>query len=338
VSAEVDAREPGADRTILERIGAWASTVGASTGGRSRRGTLLRWAFLALIAAFLIVFVVTQAAQLPEFEWRFLPAWLAASAAAMACFFVLQPLGWLLILRGLGQPLQVTPAYAVWGKSLLARYVPTNALMIVGRIVLAERFGVPRRVCLASIVYELGLTISCAAALGAYVLITLPALAGFPPRFALLAILPAALLVMHPRVFRPLSDLALVRLGREPLPVVLPFRSVAGLVPVYLAVWSVVGLSLFCFASALYQVPAGELLYVAASQPAAFSASVGVFVLPSGLGARDAVLAAALSGVFPGTVAIAIAVAFRLFQVSVELPFVAVVAWRGRRWPRRRIA
>jgi hypothetical protein len=50
------------------------------------------------------------------------------------------------------------------------------------------------------------------------------------------------------------------------------------------------------------------------------------FIVPSGLGTRDAALATAMAAVLPGTVATAIAVAFRIFQTALELLYVAVVA------------
>jgi hypothetical protein len=45
-------------------------------------------------------------------------------------------------------------------KSLRARYVPTGALSLVVRLVVAERLGVPKRVCLASVVYEVALSLA----------------------------------------------------------------------------------------------------------------------------------------------------------------------------------
>ena len=57
---------------------------------------------------------------------------------------------------------------AVSSLTLLARYVPTNLALAMSRMALAEREGVPKRVCMASIVYELGFTLAGSAAVGAY--------------------------------------------------------------------------------------------------------------------------------------------------------------------------
>ena len=77
---------------------------------------------------------------------RFSPGWLLISALGVLLFYFLQGEYWRLILHALGEDIPARPGRAVWGKSLLARYVPTNALMIVGRVVMAERYGVTKRV------------------------------------------------------------------------------------------------------------------------------------------------------------------------------------------------
>jgi uncharacterized membrane protein YbhN (UPF0104 family) len=62
----------------------------------------------------------------------------------------------------------------------------------------------------------------------------------------------------------------------------------------------------------------------------AFCVAVATFVVPGGLGTRDAALAISLAAVLPAAVATAIAVGFRIFQTAVELLFVAAVSALGR--------
>lgn len=316
--------------TLLERAGDAAARAGRGGPSRPRLRAAVRWGFVVLVLAFLVGFVVTQADRLPEFDWRFEPAWLALGVVCVALFYVIQAEAWRAIVRGLGSHVGGRSSRAVWGKSLVARYVPTNALMVVWRLVMAERVGVGRRVCLASVVYELGLAVSGAMVVGAYFVITMPALQGIPARYAVLAVVPLVLVALHPRVFRPVANAMLARLGREPLPAVLSPARVAVLLVVYILSWLAVGTGVFAFASALHPVGVEDYPYVAAAQAVAFGVAVATVVAPSGLGPRDAALAAALAVVLPLTVATAIAVAFRLFQTAVELAFVGAVAWAGR--------
>jgi uncharacterized membrane protein YbhN (UPF0104 family) len=321
----VEGRPVDRPPTLLQRAGSAAAGISAF-GPKSPRGRLaFQWGIAAVIFAFLVLFVLRQWNDLPDFDWHFQPAWLALSGLATLLFYGLQCEMWRRILGALGERLEPRPARAIWGKSLLARYVPTNALMVVSRIVMADREGVAKRVCLASIVYELGLGFGTAVMVGAYFVIELPELGDQPARYAVLILIPAVLAVLHPRTFLPLADFGLRKLGREPLPRALPFSRVVEFAIVYAGSWMVIGGAVYAFSKALHPVDASDFLYVAAAYPVAFCVAVLTFIVPSGLGTRDAALAIAIAAVLPNAVATAIAVAFRIFQTLVELLFVGLV-------------
>jgi hypothetical protein len=316
---------------LLHRAGTAAAGVGSLGEGRPKLRALLQYGLIALIFGFLALFLITQWGKLPSYHWRFRPAWLVLSFFLVLAYYSLGPIIWRFVLAGLGEHADPVQLRGAWAKSLIARYVPTSALMVVGRVVLAERAGVTKRVCLASIVYELALGVSSAVMAGAYFFIKLPSLQDQPARFAILVAIPIGLVGLHPRVFKPLADWALGKLGREPLPRALPYRRVLLLLPVLLLGWCLIGGGLFAFALALQPLPADKLPYIAAAYPVAFCVSVITFIIPSGLGTRDATLATAIDAVLPLTVATAIAVAFRIFQTAVELMFVGTLIWLGRR-------
>jgi hypothetical protein len=316
---------------FLHRAGSAAAGVGELGAGRPRLRAAIQYGLIALVFAFLALFVVTQWNRLPDYDWRFRPGWLALSVVCVFAFYALQPFLWRMILRALGEDGDGVQLRAAWAKSLVARYVPTSALMVVGRVVLAERAGITKRVCLASIVYELALGVNAAVIGGAYFFITLPSLEDTPARFAILLVVPLALVGLHPRFFKPVTDWGLAKLGREPLPQALPYRVVLLLIPAFLVGWTLVGVGLFAFASALQSLPLDELPYIAAAYPVAFCVSVLTFIVPSGLGTRDATLATAIDAVLPLTVATAIAVAFRIFQTAIELMWVGILIGVARR-------
>lgn len=319
--------------TLLERAGSAAAGIGKAGPGRPTTRLVLQWGIAALIFGFLVFFVVRQWNKLPDFDWRFAPGWLALSLVAVAAFYVAQGELWRLILRALGERIPARAGRAVWGKSLIARYVPTNALMVVGRIVMAERHGVSKRICLASIIYELGLGFGTAVIVGSYFVITLPSLEDQPARFAILALIPGVLVALHPRVFGPTANFALRKLGRDPLPRTLPFGRIVELSFLYIGCWALIGLGVFAFGAALQPLEISDLPYVAAAYPVAFCVAVLTFIAPSGLGTRDVALATAMTAVMASTVATAIAVGFRIFKTAVELLYVASVAGLGRRRP-----
>src|SRR5215211_5962831 len=294
----------------------------------------LQWGVAAVIFGFLVYFVVRQWNDLPDFNWHFEPGLLALAGLAVLVFYFLQGELWRLIVHALGEEhLEPVPARAIWGKSLIARYVPTNALMVVGRIVMAEREGVAKRVCFASIVYELGLGFGTAVMVGAYFVIELPELQDQPARFAVLVVIPAVLVVLHPKIFLPLANFLLGKLGRDPLPRPLSFRRVLEFAAGYAGSWAVIGVGVYAFSKALHPVDGSDFLYIAAAYPVAFCVAVLTFIVPSGLGTRDAALAIAISAVLPNAVATAIAVAFRIFQTLIELLYVGLVTAVNRYWP-----
>ena len=79
-----------------------------------------------------------------------------------------------------------------------------------------------------------------------------------------------------------------------------------------------------------HPLSASDLPYIASAYPVGFCVAVLTFVVPGGLGTRDATLATALTAVLAATVATAIAVGFRIFQTVVELVYVGVVAGLAR--------
>ena len=317
-------------QTLLERAGQTAAGLGEIGASSPRMRRTVEIVVALLVVGFLTVFIVTQWGRLPDYDWEFRPVWLVLAAAALTFFYALQCEAWLWILRALGEDIDSRAGRSIWGRSLIARYVPTNALMVVGRVVMAERRGVSKRACLASIVYEAGLAISTAVIAGAYFVITLPRLEDTPARYAVVVLVPLVLAMLHPRIFHPLANFALGKLGRATLPATLPFGRVLEFVLVYALGWLAVGLGLVAFAASLHPLDAEDVAYAAAAYPVAFCVAVLTFVVPGGLGTRDAALALSLAAVLPGAGATAIAVGFRIFQTAVELLYVAVVSALGR--------
>src|SRR3954451_18213455 len=195
--AEPSSTDPGR-APLLHRAGTAAAGVGSLGEGRPKLRAAIQYLLIGLVFAFLALFLITQWNKLPNYDWRFRPAWIPLAGALVLGFYAMQPALWRVILRGLGEEGDAVQLRAAWAKSLVARYVPTSALMVVGRVVLAERAGVTKRVCLASIVYELGIGIFAAVIGGAYFAITLPSLQHTPARFAILVVVPVALVGLHP--------------------------------------------------------------------------------------------------------------------------------------------
>jgi hypothetical protein len=319
---------------LLHRIGEAGARFG-SRPPRSRRVRLaLQIGLAVLIFGFLVLTVIDQWSEIQSEGIHFHVAWLIPGIAIMPFFYVFSALAWDIILRFLGSPIGVGRAQVAWGQPLLARYVPGSVLYVLGRVLLSERAGVSRRVTIASIVYEQALSATSAIVVASYFIINHPDLQGQPLRWAVLLLIPAAIAVLHPRVFGPLANKVLGKLGRDPLPEVISLKGVISLIVFYSLNWGVAALGIYCVARSVTYIPFDDILLVGSAQAIGYFAALVTVVLPAGLGARDAAFAWGLKAALPSrsfALASLIAIVVRGAQTIGELIYVGAVTALGRR-------
>jgi hypothetical protein len=273
---------------------------------------------MAVIAA-----VVGTWSRLPDFEWRLRPGWLVLAGCAFLALHLSHAGLWRLVMHRLGRTVEARRSRAIWCVSGLARYTPGSVLMPMVRVAMARPEGVPKRECLASVVYEMALTLTGAAIVGAYAIVRTPDFGG-DARFLVLVIPMAALVCLHPRIFKPVADVALNRIGKQSLPRALRPGSVLTVAALYSASWLLAGAGLYALIQGLHPIHPNDFLVVLAAPAVGYIAAALAFVLPGGLGAREGGLAVVLSVALPLAVAVAIAVALRLLQLALELGVAAV--------------
>jgi hypothetical protein len=322
------------DRPLLHRIG----EAGARIGTRPPRSKRLRLAvqlgIALLIFGFLVLTVIDQWSEIEDKGVHFHVLWLIPAFAIMPLFYALSALGWDLTLRFLGYRIGAGRAQVAWGQPMLARYVPGSVLYVLGRVMLSERAGVPRRITVASIVYEQAITATAAIVFSAYFFITHPDLQGQPLRWAFLLLIPLAIGLLHPRVFGPLANRVLRAFGREPLPAAISMGQVLTLLAFYLAIWAVISVGIYCVARSVSPISPSDVFTVGSAQALGYLAALATLVAPAGLGIRDAVFAWAIKGAVPGqsfAVGSLIAIAVRGVQTVVEVGYVLIVTAMGRR-------
>jgi hypothetical protein len=325
----VDERQP-----FLHRVGEAGARVG-SRPPRSRRVRLaIQVGIAVLIFGFLVLTVINQWSEIKEEGVHFHVVWLIPPLIILPIFYVLSAYGWDLILRFLGHRIGFGRAQVAWGQPLLARYVPGSVLYVLGRVLLSERAGVPRRTTIASIVYEQAISATSAVVIAAYFIIHHPDLQGEPIRWAVLLLIPAAITVLHPRVFGPLANRALKAFGREPLPGVISLRGIVTLLVFYTLNWVVVAVGIYCVARSVTKIPFDDILLVGSAQAIGYFAALVTIVAPAGLGVRDAAFAWAVKAAVPGqkfATGSLIAIAVRGVLTVTELMYVAAVTALGKR-------
>ena len=319
---------------LLHRVGELGARVGSRPPRSKRVRLALQLGIAVLVFSFLVLTVVDQWSEIQDKGVHFHVLWLIPALVVLPAFFALNALGWDLLLRFLGYRLGVVRAQVAWGQPLLARYVPGSVLYVLGRVLLSERAGVPRRLTVASIVYEQALQATSAIVVSAYFLIDHPDLQDQPLRWGILLLIPLLLVLLHPRVFGPLADRVLRAFGRDPLPATMPMRGVVAVLAFYMLNWGVVAVGLYCVARSVSDVSASDVMVVGAAQAFGYVAALATLVAPAGLGVRDAAFAWAVKTAAPGNsfaVASLIAIVVRGVLTVVELIYVAVVTALGRR-------
>jgi glycosyltransferase 2 family protein len=289
---------------------------------------------VVVIFGFLVLTVIDQWAEIQDEGVHFHVGWLLPALVVLPGFYVLSAFGWDLILRFLGYRIGFGRAQVAWGQPLPARYVPGSVLYVLGRVLLSERAGVPRRVTIASIVYEQAISATSAIVIATYFIISHPDLQGEPARWAVLLFTPAAVVLLHPRVFGPLVNRVLGAFGREPLPDVISLRGVLSLIAFFTMNWVVVSFGIYCVARSVTEIPFNDVLLVGAAQAIGYFAALVTLVAPAGLGVRDLAFAWAVKAAVPGqkfATGSLIAIAVRGMLTVTELMYVAAVTALGRR-------
>ncbi len=305
----------GSEAQASSAKGPWRRRLGALAG--------------LLICGFLAWALARGWQGVKDYQWdlRWWP--FAAGVAVLVLFYLASGIGYILILERLHHPCPPRIAVlSIWARSLLGRYVPGSVLMVVGRVVLSHERGVPRRATAAAMTYELILSVGVAAAAAA-VFVAVYGVGG--AAVWLVALLPLGLVVLHPKIFGPLSTWALRKARRDPLPRLIAPGPLAWLVGWYAFTAALLGVAMWLLVWSAAGSDAGGPAYVGSAFLLSFAASMVAVIVPSGIGVREGAFALALARYVPDGVAVALAVGSRLILTLVELAFVAVVSVAGRR-------
>jgi glycosyltransferase 2 family protein len=213
---------------------------------------------------------------------------------------------WPYLLRRLGTPAPLSWV-TLFFKSQLGKYIPGSVWQYAGRIGLARNRGVPVKRAALSIAAEIGYS-ALAAAATASLLLSGAASAGVFFAVAGTFVL-GAFLLRRVGSGRPVSRETLVAaLGVAPAAVVL-----------YLVVWAIYGLAFWMTGRALFAIPAADLPHYMGVFALAWLAGLVAVFAPGGIGVREAVIVALLSGRLHQADAIVLAATSRIVLTATDL-------------------
>src|SRR6478672_6304548 len=279
----------GANRTrvmpsLLERIRAAARYL--EEHPRTRKGIQLGLVAVTLaFCAWAVRDEWSKAAPLLEHAH---PLDIALAFAAVTAYYLIFIIGWIRILEPWGIAVPYRLALQAEMVSMLAKYLPGGVWTPAARTVaLRKSAGVTDTpTVLASILVEAGLSAISG------VIVFVVSLAWVRDVDApLWALIPFAILLaslLHPRVFRPLSEKILKPFGAETIEP-LPFPLTVLLLLFYCGTWLIGGIAVYFFLRSLGSDPGiASIPFLGGVSAVGATVAVLAVFLPGGLGAREA--------------------------------------------------
>lgn len=296
----------------------------------ARLAKLIRPVFAVLIVLAVAYAVARQWSQVQVAIRTLAPVNVILATAAILLGSAAAGMSWRALLTDGGHRLPVIEAGRIFLVGQLGKYLPGSVWSVVVQMELATRAGVPRARTFTASICWIGLSLSSALTVG---LVGLPVLAsaGSPVAWALVALLPVALVCSHPKVLSWLVDRTLRLMRRAPLPRALTWRGVGTAFGWLVVTWFFYGVHLWLLADALGTPGLTGFLRCLGGFALAMGAGIVFVVAPSGAGVREVLIVAALAGVMASGQALGIAVVSRMLFLVTDIVLAgaaAFSAWR----------
>ena len=266
------------------------ATVAPAAGkGRPRLAAaikVLRWLLILAVVAFAGWYFVNIWDEVAPAIQRMNPLWLVGSFVVLLVGLVMNVIAWVTLLHGLGHPVPFVRSAQIMLVGQLGKYVPGSAWAYILQMELGRQYGIARARVLVASLYAAGVGVVASLILGAA---ALPQLSqAYPQLLWLFLLLPVGLACLHPAVMTFLANLVLKLFRRPPLEKRVRMATTLGALAWSIGSYAMYGLHLWLLTSA--ETPFSEVLLFAAALGLGFTASLFAFILPSGVGVREAVL------------------------------------------------
>lgn len=254
---------------------------------------VVRWVLLVAVVGFAIAYLVSQWPAVSQAITEIAPLSLVASMGVLIVGVVCITLSWVSLLNGLGHRISLARASQILLVGQLGKYVPGSVWAYVMQMELGRQHGVARARVLVASLYAAGIGVVASLMLGA---LALPIVVeGHEYLMWLFALLPVGLVCLHPAVMTFLANLVLRVFRRPPLQERIRLRVVLTAVGWSLAGYVLYGVHLWLLVNSLVQPDVMTLVLLTGGISLGFTIGLLAFLLPSGVGVREAVLVAAMS-------------------------------------------
>ena len=273
----------------------------------------LRVLFIAAVAVAVTYTIVRDWKDIKEYLFSL--AWQSVLLSFLAAFggMAANIMAWRSIVRQLDSPVSVTTAARITLLGNLAKYLPGSVWSYVAQMELGKRAGIPRARAFIATLIAVGLSTTASLILGVF---GLPALAdsGLSEAFVygIVALIPVALVCAHPRVLTRLVELFLKLVRKQPLGHSLSWRAVLTATGWSALAFVCFGVHLWLLGNAAATPGLGGVFRSIGAFALAMTCGMLFFIAPSGIGPRDAVIAAAMAPYVGAGTAVGIAAVSRI--------------------------
>jgi glycosyltransferase 2 family protein len=239
------------------------------------------------------------------------------SMVAVCAGVVFGAFSWRVIAVDLGATIGHIRGSQIYLVSQLGKYVPGSVWAYLLQMELGKKVGIPRARMFVSTLVQVGVSVVAMLTLG---MIALPRLLKDNPEAAwLYALLPLSIVALHPKVMTWGVNLVLKVVRRPPLDQPLRWTTIGKTLGYSVLAQAFMGAHLWLLATASGDFDPSLLLICIGTMSIGMLAGILFFIVPSGAGARDLLVALALTPAVGATAAAAFAVASRVMFTVAEL-------------------
>jgi hypothetical protein len=233
---------------------------------------------------------------------------------------------WGMILQTLGETITNSDARKIWIASLVLKYLPGKIWNSASRLYVAKkRYNIRIARTTMGIYLEIILNHSASFVIVGCAAIRYSDMFGFE-NYPILFLLPGFVLIsLYPPFIQKIFGMILKLLKREEITIEATYFQMVKLLIYYFLRWIVLGITLFGFARSIVPIPIGNFFYLLGAGAFSVSAGVLTFIMPGGIGVREALLILLLSKIMPRVDALIISIISRIGQIIAEIIIVGIV-------------
>ena len=295
---------------------------------RSRYLRILQWVVVVVIFVFLGKMVWDNWHQVKDASFTFELFPLLLSTLIFAFSYFIQIWAWYLITLKLKIAISFRETLESWFYSQLGKYLPGKVWLLLGRFYFYESKGKSRKEVSVALYLETVTILIAASLLSLIALLffkeTNPYNTGMQ-LWWLFPLLIVAIFSLHPWILQKILNRILIQFNREPISLSISYFDILWILFVCVLAWVVGGIGFYLFVDSVFPTSLREILFLTGAL--AFSSTLGLIALfaPSGLGVREGVLVYLLTFMMPGSVAVIISIATRLWMTLIEIGLIGMI-------------